>query len=227
MKTLTKVYWLFFLIVSIFHLLFIGLDNTFWIVLSKYFLIPPLIMIAWGLGKDKSLLVLALAFSWLGDILLAQQKFGPNFFIFGLLAFLTAHVFYIAMNIKTVGKIVLNAPQFIVSIPMLLWAMYLLNQIGAHASNFFIPIIFYSIALCGLYFSAVLNFSKIGIQRFMTLFAGVILFIASDSMIAINRFLSKFDNSDFAIMLTYILAQALIVWSFCQNDKIAHNTKIN
>src|SRR6185295_16295553 len=43
----------------------------------------------------KVWIFLALFFSWLGDILLLFDETGPNFFLFGLSAFLVAQVFYI------------------------------------------------------------------------------------------------------------------------------------
>ena len=43
----------------------------------------------------KKWILLALLFSWVGDILLMFESERINFFLFGLLAFLIAHVFYI------------------------------------------------------------------------------------------------------------------------------------
>jgi uncharacterized membrane protein YhhN len=46
---------------------------------------------------------------------------------------------------------------------------------------------------------------------FWFVFVGAILFMISDSMIAVNKFLSSFELAGVAIMVTYILAQFLII----------------
>ena len=43
---------------------------------------------------------------------------------------------------------------------------------------------------------------------------GALFFIASDSMIAINKFLTPVPASDYLIMITYYLAQFLIVYGY-------------
>jgi len=40
---------------------------------------------------------------------------------------------------------------------------------------------------------------------------GAILFISSDSLLALNKFYQGFEGADFWVMLTYILAQYFIV----------------
>ena len=91
----------------------------------------------------KNLLLFALFFSWLGDILLGLQNMNANFFIFGLLAFLSAHCFYISLNLKNIGfKISLT---IILSIlPMLGWAAFLLKMSHEKAGGFFVPILAYA-----------------------------------------------------------------------------------
>lgn len=155
---------------------------------------------------DKNL-SLALFFCWLGDCLLMLQLFNANFFIFGLLAFLIGHIFYILLNIKNAKKV--QILDLIAFLPMLLWAIYLLSKIK---SAFFIPVLFYSFALCALYFSTLLTREKLNKNNWLIFFIGVILFIVSDSMIAINKFIKPFDNAGLLIMLTYIVAQFLIVF---------------
>lgn len=211
--------WGGFIIIATFHLLSIVFSLDQFAELSKYLLIPPLIAIVVLSPNKRYLLIVALIFSWLGDILLAQQKFSADFFIFGLVAFLIAHIFFILLNLKLNNRVKINLWHLFGIVPMLLWAFYLLSEIMIHAPNYLVPIAAYSLALCGLFFSGLLTRGRINNNSFKLLFIGIVLFIASDSMIAINKFIAPFAGSGFAIMFSYILAQSLMVLAYCHIDK--------
>ena len=51
----------------------------------------------------KKLITGALIFSWLGDILLMFEPVNKNFFLYGLVSFLVAHIFYIIFFKKVPG----------------------------------------------------------------------------------------------------------------------------
>ncbi len=52
---------------------------------------------------------------------------------------------------------------------------------------------------------------RVGDSSFKLVFAGSLLFLLSDSMIAFNKFHSDIPMAGFLIMLTYIAAQYLIM----------------
>jgi uncharacterized membrane protein YhhN len=58
---------------------------------------------------------------------------------------------------------------------------------------------------------ALFRFGKTTAGSFAMVFGGAILFMISDSLIAINKFLEPLPQSGFWIMTTYIGAQFLIV----------------
>lgn len=189
--------------------------------LSKIALMPVLAAWLWlnNIRQDyKKLLLLALFFSWLGDILLGLQSINANFFIFGLLAFLSAHCFYISLNFKNVG-FKISFPIILSILPMLGWAVFLLKMSHEKAGGFFIPIFAYALVLCTLYYSAIVARAKFSRFNWAILFYGIVIFIASDSMIAINKFIIKMPFFNFAIMFTYILAQFMIVFSYLRQFK--------
>jgi uncharacterized membrane protein YhhN len=86
-------------------LLFVGLQRPDARIVTK-----PLLMILLGLyyftasakGKERTLILPALFFSWLGDLLLLRDN-QPLFFMLGLGAFLTAHIFYILYFLRVGG----------------------------------------------------------------------------------------------------------------------------
>jgi len=47
---------------------------------------------------------------------------------------------------------------------------------------------------------------------------GAIAFIASDSILAINKFMVAVPAADYLVMITYYVAQFLIVYGFVKED---------
>ena len=83
--------------------------RTGWLdMATKPLLMVTLLLYYLTAPTDKSttlsrLVVAALVFSWFGDILLMLQHQVEGLFIFGLAAFLIAHVFYIFVEIQVLG----------------------------------------------------------------------------------------------------------------------------
>lgn len=165
------------------------------------------------------LMMVGFFFSWLGDILLqfsncTQELFfkEETFFLLGLSGFLLTQVFYsIAFNIpKGKNKIFTTRIYQLVLIVayglLLIWLLY--NKLG----DYKIPVIIYAIVIHVMLASALNRFGKVNGISYMLVAIGAILFVASDSMIAINRFLEKFDFARVLIMSTYILAQYFIAF---------------
>ncbi len=210
-----------YIIIAIIHLIATHYGNDKAALISKWLLMPSLII--WVAFNDisaeiKKILYFALIFSFFGDALLSLQFMNSNFFIFGLLAFFCAHCFYIWLNLSQIGiKFSINIVLSI--IPMLAWAFFLLKMAHSNAGGLFIPVCAYSAILCGLYYSAIIAREKFNRINWAILFYGIVLFIASDSMIAINKFIIKMPFFDFAIMFTYILAQLMIAYAYIRNEK--------
>jgi uncharacterized membrane protein YhhN len=51
------------------------------------------------------------------------------------------------------------------------------------------------------------------------LFTGALLFIVSDCMIGINRFVMPFSTAKHAIMVTYYVGQLLILWGVLTSER--------
>jgi uncharacterized membrane protein YhhN len=90
----------FFLLGLITHIAGIYTDSEMLEKITKPLLIPVLAgYFIWGTKSFqaglKKWVLLALFFSWVGDILLMVVTEDPAFFLLGLVAFLLAHVFYI------------------------------------------------------------------------------------------------------------------------------------
>lgn len=179
-------------------------------VVIKALSIAPLAILAFRVLKtlDGLILSMALIFSTIGDVMLGLYR--EDFFIFGLLAFLVAHIFYIwlfarnssrPLNTNLEQKIILAAILiFVVAMTIWLWPGF-----GAMK----IPAMIYMCAITFMCITATLmNLPK------RTVLLGAILFLLSDSLIAANRFRMPVAYSNYAIWVTYYLGQCCIALGF-------------
>lgn len=174
--------------------------------LTKPLLIPCLVLILWlnqRSFRGHGLLLGALVFSWLGDLLLMLP--GENYFVFGLGAFLVAHVQYIWIFIKDARFSAVRLVPFVAYIAMLLGGpLY-----GKLPPDLQIPVYGYVAVIAVMGYSASIRASQI--PGYELVLIGAILFIISDSFIALNKFSGGVLFSGFWVMLTYGLAQYFIV----------------
>ena len=184
-------------------------------LVAKPSLMLILLVYFWAEAKDKAaqkyLIILALAFSCAGDVFLLFEKQNPRLFIFGLGSFLVAHLFYIAyfLNIRTKNSVT-NSFQIAPSLAVLIYVVALFALLAPRLGNLQLPVALYTLALASMLLASLhaFDFKR---QEFAKLcVAGAALFVASDSLLAINRFYQKFAFAGVLIMLTYALAQFLI-----------------
>lgn len=177
-------------------------------------LTKPLLMISLGVfyflktkdnftSKDKIMLS-ALLFSCFGDTFLMFQGQNPNFFLFGLGSFLLAQLAYAFIFHKE------SKSQYLKRTPFLLYSVLLFNYlINDIPRDFRIPVGVYTLAITLMGIKAMER--QTNSKSYLFVIIGAITFIASDSLIAINKFAFKIPFSDVWIMATYIIAQYLIV----------------
>jgi uncharacterized membrane protein YhhN len=193
-------------------------------VISKALIIPVLIIIlkiniVKGHTRLDLLMFSGLIFSWAGDVTLEFVQNNGNIFIIGLAFFLLAHMMYLAMFILTPGKNTITGIRFCFLIPVLIYGtvlvMYLYNDLGAMK----IPVIAYALVILLMLSGAINRIEKVSRKSYFLVLAGAILFVLSDSAIAINKFSNQFEYSSLVIMSTYITAQFLIVTGYIYQYK--------
>lgn len=74
-----------------------------------------------------------------------------------------------------------------------------------------IPVIVYAIVLMLMVIQSIFRMGRTSPESFWMVFGGAVLFMISDSLIAMNKFLDPFPLAEFWIMLTYSVAQFFIV----------------
>ena len=166
----------------------------------------------------KFFVIGALIFSWIGDVVLLFDKTHKNLFIFGLIAFLIAHLFYIFYFLK-VGKYNRTKkslkPIAVIAVSAYLAIFYAL--LFPHLGNLKIPVLIYG-AIISLMLLASFHAFDFAKQNFGAIcVSGSILFVASDSLLAINRFVAPFDFASVFIMMTYGIGQFLITEGSLRN----------
>jgi uncharacterized membrane protein YhhN len=156
----------------------------------------------------KTLTLLALFFSLLGDVLLMFVNQSPHFFTVGLVAFLIAHVMYILVFLKHKNKSK-SALGFLVL--LLIYALGLFYLLKDGLGDMLIPVIIYMIVILSMSTTAFLRKDIANTLSYKLVFIGAIFFMISDSILALNKFYQPIPLSNISIMATYALAQYLIV----------------
>ena len=177
------------------------------------YFVKPLLMVTlfWYYNTHKkqtnNYFLLGLFFSFLGDILLMGK--GQLFFVLGLLFFLTAHVFYIILVSKNLIKIKLNQ-LVIASIPYVAFFIVLLNILYDSLGVMKIPVIIYAITISIFGVFSLLLYLQKKTKARLILVIGVVTFVISDTVLALNLFYKSQTYFPLLIMMTYVTAQFLI-----------------
>jgi len=187
--------------------------------ISKPFLMATLLVYYLAARKSPTklltwLVTAALVFSWAGDVLLMYQSHMENLFLFGLGAFLVAQLFYIIAYRNAIDHHIQVPMSKFVAFRLVFLTVYgggLLFILHEQLGEMLIPVAAYTAVIIAMGISAILRKGKTSDSSFILVYSGALLFIMSDSMIAIDRFSHPLVQSGLLIMATYIAAQFLIV----------------
>lgn len=210
---------------TLFLKIYIGFSIVYLLILLSGYesfdlFFKPILIPLLGLGvylhkkfPTKNILLTALLFSWIGDVILLFADIAEIYFILGLVAFLISHLIYsVLFNKQTKTRHKKNKALFLLgSIVIGCYLIGMLSVLFPTLGELKIPVIVYAtvISLMLLFaFNGFLVWKKPGNQY---VFIGAIVFVASDSILAVNKFHTPIEKSSFFIMLTYLVAQYLIV----------------
>ncbi|WP_186753465.1 lysoplasmalogenase [Echinicola salinicaeni] len=154
----------------------------------------------------------ALILSLIGDVFLLF----PEMFLYGLGAFFIAQICYI-IAFKLIQNHQINLRQinflkiFFYNLPIYIAAAIVYFLINDNLQQLKTPVVLYILAMVMMVSTARERFKRTNTQSFVQVFLGAVLFLISDSIIALDLFFQPIKNSGVLIMGTYILAQLLIV----------------
>lgn len=212
-KRLPQIILLLFFLALCVHLYAIVAQMPTIRIISKCLLLPLLIIYltvsAPNTTAIKKMALLALFFSWLGDVVLLSEG---NYFVLGMLAFTMAHV----RN----GKILVRLQAFQLTVATWIGLGLALGTISlvyyflqTSLETFLIPVVVYMVFISTVW---VLSFNLTNHPKYKAaainfFIPGMFLFVLSDGILAFNKFLlHQPERWDIWVMLTYALAQWLL-----------------
>lgn len=183
-------------------------------LITKSLLMPLLLVIYLLPHKPfkgiRILMVAALAFSWAGDIVLEFTGVHENFFLAGLVSFMITQVLYIFIFARTSDGPAKPFPLILSLTLVLFYGIGLVGWLYPGLGAMQIPVIGYAIVIHSMLAFAVIRALRTGRRENDYVLLGAILFVLSDSLIAVSRFGHPFGASSSLIMATYIIGQYLI-----------------
>lgn len=202
------------------HLWAVWAEQQTWVYWTKPWLMP--LLGVWfaleipGAGKfARNTLLSALAFATAGDVLLmfAGRPAGALFFLLGLGAFLLTHFFYTGFFFAKDRR----HNGFLRKKP--LWGLPLIALTGGLMAwlwpdipaEFQAPVIIYAATITAMALSVVNLYNQVSPAVFRVLFSGALLFLLSDSLLAVNKFGHAFEGAGLAVMATYLGGQFLLI----------------
>ncbi|OJU28535.1 MAG: hypothetical protein BGN92_06650 [Sphingobacteriales bacterium 41-5] len=206
---------LLFCIVTVAYFVGMALQNDTIMFICKPLLVTSLLayFISETNGAEpglRILVVLALVFSIAGDTLLMFANRDELFFLLGLSAFLLAYVFYIITfhKIKVKENIEGRWPWAIV---VAIYYFFIISILMPHLAEMKIPVLVYGLVISFMLLVAMLLYDLEDNKTARYILTGAILFVVSDSVLAINKFYKPFETAGWITMITYISAQYLLV----------------
>jgi uncharacterized membrane protein YhhN len=156
----------------------------------------------------------AFFFSWVGDIFLMFSHTGEHFFFAGVGGFFLAQLTYIYVfaTYSENGARGYLERNLIFGFLFLGYAAGIVYLLYPGLEGLMKPVIMvYALSLIGMSMMALNRKGRVNRASFLLVFIGSVLFVLSDSMIALNRFYTEIPLAGFWIMLTYIAAQYMIM----------------
>lgn len=187
--------------------------------ITKVLIIPPLMVIfilnlKVGSNRLHKFMFAGLFFSWVGDILLEVPGGGEVMFMAGLGGFLLSLLLYAFVFFATPGKNEVSHGRFYLLIPVLLYGITMGFYLYDHLGEMRLPVLVYETVMISMLAGAVSRIGKINRTSYIMVLTGAILFIISDSVLAVNKFVQPVSLSTLIIMGTYIAAQWLIITGY-------------
>ncbi len=182
------------------------------------------VLAAIALMARSRLLGIGLLFGALGDALLAWS---PETFLYGSLAFLIGHLFYIALFLRGgigLGTALKQPVRLIAMLALIAAAFVSTNALVPHDTPMFTPLAIYTAVLTTM---ALTSFT-LPATRWLAI-AGAVLFFISDGFVAWNMFHHDPDPMlaywrSFAGWMIYWAGQAGICWGALGLHKAATRT---
>jgi uncharacterized membrane protein YhhN len=149
----------------------------------------------------------ALIFSLFGDVFLMYSGQLP--FKIGLISFLIAHILFIKIVLHRIEKVSFSS-ILIAVIPFGTFLLLLVFTIKDSLGELLMPVIIYGFVISAFGTVSLIGYLETKSNKSMWMFIGAIVFMVSDSILAINKFYHSIEIFGVLIMGTYVIAQYFI-----------------
>jgi uncharacterized membrane protein YhhN len=177
--------------------------------LAKPIALLLLMFLAWSADnvpvKAQTWLVRALGLSWVGDVLLLY----PGLFVPGLVAFLVAHLCY--FKLLSMDAPLLSSRRSWVCFSLAGALMYAVLFFNGLPIEMRIPVGLYVMVIALMASQAWGRSTHLKDSGGLLTAIGATLFMLSDSLLAIDKFVSPLSYAGLWVLATYYVAQALVV----------------
>lgn len=157
------------------------------------------------LKNYKNIILMALIFCLFGDVLLMFD----SYFVLGLASFLIGHIFFI-YAFTTINGFSTNIKTLI---PLLIIAFVVFFNLKNHLDNLLFPVILYMLCIVIMAWQAINLYLYKKEYGFLLIALGACLFLISDCVLSIRKFVYNFEVAQFLISTTYWSAITLIALS--------------
>lgn len=153
----------------------------------------------------KYTIVVGLVFSLAGDVFLMLPS---DRFVAGLVAFLIAHLFYIAAFVSEISALI-----WWPLVPLVIYGIVIYTILAPSLDKLKLPVLAYIVVIMIMAWLAWERWSQTGQSGVLLASVGAVLFVISDTILAINRFRGAFKPARALNLTTYFAAQWLIAGS--------------
>jgi len=158
--------------------------------------------------KTRIIVTSALVFSIIGDAQLIYSDNSNTLFVGGLSAFLVAHFMYIIQFSRTRNK---DAGYLAPLLVLLIYAISIFWYLSDSLHNMAIPVAVYIVVFLSMILFAYLREDSMMDSSYICILAGALMFMLSDSILAITRFKGDIPHSRILVMGIYGMAQLLMI----------------
>ena len=159
-------------------------------------------------SRYKYAIIAGLLFSLAGDVFLMLPS---DRFVAGLVSFLFAHLFYITAFTSGTG--------FGFSwrlLPCVIYGIFMFSILAPYLGKMKWPVVVYMVVILVMAWQAWEQWRQTEQSAALLALLGAILFVVSDSALAVNRFRGQYKSAPAVVLSTYFAAQWLIARSVGQ-----------
>lgn len=205
-----------FCITFVMHMIFTKNEYINGRIYTKPLLMPLLaIYYIVSVAEVNKLIVVSLLFGFIGDVFLMWSE-RKNNFLLGLSAFLIGHICYVLLFVQG-NSFVKDVPVwfYLIIIMYFTLARAVMKKLNKYLGDMLIPTYIYMVVILLMSFTSLARVFIMDMSiAFLLPFIGSLLFLCSDAMLGFYTFKGKFKNGNIYIMLTYVLAEVLIVFGY-------------